>query len=500
MTTHDTLQTESSQGSARQARIIEETSELLLQACGLCNGTSLDQCNQAEQNEPTSHRGRGRPQRICWIHLWSSLLLCALQGMNSFTDWRRLVGLQPIGPFAPVWLTRNGLVKRLLQAGLVPLQELWESINMRLAHTGPWAVSPELAAFAREIFALDETRLDTIGRYLKPLRGLSTQDSACFAGKLVGLFDLRCQRWSRLEWREDVHENCRVDMLDFLQGLLEGSLLLFDLGYFSFSFFDTLTQRKVWWVSRYRENTSYSLAHVFYRHCEQLDALIWLGTGQKQARHLMRLVRLGDGIGVRMYLTNVCDPQMLSLAEVAQLYARRWDIEMAFRLLKEYLGMSHWWSSKRELILMQIWVVLILAHIVYALRERIALAANCDPFEVSVPILVELLSQLRNLSTPHLEQLVQAGQQCGLLRASPRLELSVSQVQILCYQPAPLDLPRQRPGRAPAPRQAPWPKPATRACGYEQQRQRRQVSKEAKAIRATQAKASRVAQLSATVT
>jgi Transposase DDE domain len=176
-----------------------------------------------------------------------------------------------------------------------------------------------------------------------------------------------------------------VDILDFLQGLSQGSLLLFDLGYFSFAFFDTLTQRKQWWVSRYRENTSYSIVHVFYQQREVLDALVWLGTGQKQARHLTRLVRLGDGVGVRMYLTNVCDPQLLSLGDVAQLYARRWDIEMAFRLLKEYLGMSHWWSSKQELILVQIWVVLILSQIVYALRERIATAANCEPFEVSMP-------------------------------------------------------------------------------------------------------------------
>jgi IS4 transposase len=91
-----------------------------------------------------------------------------------------------------------------------------------------------------------------------------------------------------------------------------------------------LTQWQLWWVSRYRENTSYGIAHVFYRQREILDALIWLGTGKEQARHLVRLVRLGDGIGVRMYLTNVCDPQLLSLAEVAHLYGRRWDIEMAF--------------------------------------------------------------------------------------------------------------------------------------------------------------------------
>jgi len=60
-----------------------------------------------------------------------------------------------------------------------------------------------------------------------------------------------------------------------------------------------------------------------------------LGTGQKQARHLVRLVRLADEVGVRMYLTNVCDPQVLSLAEVAQVYASGFDIELAFRLLKE---------------------------------------------------------------------------------------------------------------------------------------------------------------------
>jgi len=121
------------------------------------------------------------------------------------------------------------------------------------------------------------------------------------------------------------------------------------------------------------------------RSCTPLLPRFWLGTGQKQARHLTRLVRLGDGAGVRMYLTNVCDPQVISLGDVAQLYVRRWDIEMAFRLLKEYLGMSHWWSSKQELILVQIWVVLILSQIVYALRERIATAANREPFEVSMP-------------------------------------------------------------------------------------------------------------------
>jgi hypothetical protein len=189
-----------------------------------------------------------------------------------------------------------------------------------------------------------------------------------------------------------------------------------------------------------------------------------------------------------MYLTNICDPQVLSLGEVAQLYARRWDIELAFRLLKEYLGMSHWWSSKQELILLQIWVVLILSHLVYALRERIAQVSDCDPFEVSVPLLVDLLPQLYSPSKLSLEHLVQSGRRLGLLRASPRLALSVPQVELSDYQLAPLDLPSQRPGRAPSAPRKRAPKPAKRVCGYEVQRQRRQSFKQSKAMRAAQAK------------
>jgi DDE family transposase len=488
MSSHDTPGIDPSQTSATHTLVIAQTSDLVLQACGLGSVQDSNQFSQTQQGESMPRR-RGRPQQVGWTQLWSSLLLCTLQGMHSFADWRRLLGSQPVGPFAAVWLTRNGLVKRLLQAGLNPLQELWEVVNARLAHTGSQAVPATLAAFATHILCLDETRLDAVGRYLKPLRGLSTNDDACFAGKLIGLLDLRAQRWLRLEWREAVHENCRVDMLDFLQGLAIGSLLLFDLGYFSFNFLDTLTQWKLWWVCRYREKTSYRIVHEFYRQNEVLDALVWLGTGQQQARHLIRLVRFGDGIGVRMYLTNVCDPLLLSLEDVAQVYARRWDIELAFRLLKEYLGMSHWWSSKRELILVQIWVVLLLSHIVYALRERIAMAANCEPCEVSVPLLVKLLPQLCSNSELQFERLVQEGRHLGLVRASPRLVLMVPRVEHSCYQLVPPDLPWQRPGHAPAAPRVHAPKPATRVSGYPVQRRRRQASNEIKVIRAAQAKA-----------
>ena len=164
MSSHDRLRVASHPASeATHALIIAQTSDLVLQACGLGSAQSPDQFSQIQQSRPTP-RGRGRPQQVGWTQLWGSLLLCALQGMHSFADWRRLLGLHPVGSFAPIWLTRNGLVKRLLQAGLVPLQELWEGINAQLADIGSQAIPATLAPFATEIFCLDETRLDAVGR------------------------------------------------------------------------------------------------------------------------------------------------------------------------------------------------------------------------------------------------------------------------------------------------------------------------------------------------
>src|SRR5437899_12899914 len=99
-----------------------------------------------------------------------------------------------------------------------------------------------------------------------------------------------------------------------------------------------------------------------------------------------------------------------------------------FACLKTSLRMSHWWRSKQELILVQIWVVLILSHIVYALRERLATAANCESCEVSVPLLVELLPKLCSHSELQLERLVQEARHLGLVRASPRLALIIPKI------------------------------------------------------------------------
>src|SRR5205809_6361473 len=170
MSFHHTSLGKPQQASTAHALVVAQTSDLLLETCGLGSARDPDPFNQTQQDEAMP-RKRGRPQQIGWTQLWWSLLMGTLQGMHSSADWRRLLGLQSSGPFAAVWLTRNGLVKRLLQAGLCPLQELWEGNNAQWACIGSQAGPATLASFATEIVCLDETRLDAGGRHLTRLRG-----------------------------------------------------------------------------------------------------------------------------------------------------------------------------------------------------------------------------------------------------------------------------------------------------------------------------------------
>ena len=39
-------------------------------------------------------------------------------------------------------------------------------------------------------------------------------------------------------------------------------------------------------------------------------------------------------------------PHVLPLCDVVTLYARRWDIELAFRAIKDHLNLHHVWSAK----------------------------------------------------------------------------------------------------------------------------------------------------------
>ena len=392
-------------------------------------------------------KGPGRPIDLPKVALWSSLLLCVLQGARSVREVWGCVVLQGYD------ICDQTLYDRLEQEGTSWLEQFFAQITAMLtAWVGPLVRQQAwypLASFATDVLALDETTLDPVARKLPILRSLKKGAVELLPGKLAGLYDVRLQWWRRIDYLPEALHTCKGHATAMLKGVAQGSLLLFDLGYFSFEWLDELSLRKDWFVCRLREKTSYTVLHTYYAFEEVFDAVVWLGNYQAQAGQAVRLVRFRVGALSLTYLTNVLDPTVLPIQEIARLYARRWDIELAFLMLKEHLGLHLWWSSKVAVILVQVWACLILAQLLQAVRLEIACRAQVEPFEVSLPLLVTHLPALLMREQDPLAVWAQRGRQLGFIRPSSRTRVQGPVVAAEQIQPRPADLVLTRPGKYP---------------------------------------------------
>jgi hypothetical protein len=302
-----------------------------------------------------------------------------------------------------------------------------------------------LAPFASRIYALDESTMRAIKRWLKEVREVPLADPSLLAGRLIGLFDIRRQQWVRIDWLPKALANCQAQAEAMLSQLEVGDLLLFDLGYYNFEWFDTLTQRGIWWVARLRSNGSYVIQHCLVQRDGYFEALIFLGAHHSdQAAYLMRLIRVRYRGQWYSSITNSTDPFQLSGAQIVALYARRWDIELGFRLLKDHLGLRFLWSAKMQVIGAQLWASVILAQILHALQVQVAVESGVETFDVSVELLWRYLPDLSQLSAtrgqPLLEVIKKVGVALKLIRPSTRIRLQVPDIDWQEITPLPVDL------------------------------------------------------------
>ena len=379
--------------------------------------------------EPVVHDppGRGRPRILPAVVLWSGLLVCIARGFSSQLALWRLLSQTRLWDYPRFPITDQAVYRRLATDGIAPLEGLFRQVTALLATRLDALLPPpeqRLAPFARDVVALDAVRLDPVARDLSAPGDPPT--GRRLPGQLGTLFDLRRQQWRHLRWSADADQNEKVVARDLLDGLARGTLILADLGYFGFRWFDELTDAGYWWVSRLRHKTSYEVVAVLAQHGETLDALVWLGVYRAdRAKHLVRLVQFRQGGVLRRYLTNVRDPALLPAAEVARLYARRWDIELAFKLLKREVGICLWWSTKDVVIQQQLLGALILSQIILALRVEVAARAQVDVFDVSLPLLVRYLPQFAAQGEDPLDAFVRGGLAAGFIRPARRVQIAV---------------------------------------------------------------------------
>ncbi len=394
--------------------------------------------------------GRGRPRVMPAMCLWAGLLVCVLRGMGSqLAIWRTLAGAS-LWDYPRFPVSDQAVYKRLEDGGTRDLEHLFNNIsNVLRVRLRPYA-QHKLAPFATEVVALDASTMDPVVRTLPTLREVPRGDRQLLPGKLAGVFDLRYQQWRHVQHIPYPDENDKVAARSLLDHVQPGALVLADLGYFGFEWFDDLTDGGYFWLSRLRDKTSYEVIHTYYQHDDTFDGLVFLGAYRAdRAKHAVRLVTYRRGKTLYRYITNVLDPHEFTLHDIATLYARRWDIEMAFRLIKRELGLHLFWSAKTVVILQQVWAVLIIAQILHALQLEIAGRADVDPFDVSLPLMVEYIPRWSRDGTDMVAIFVEHGRSVGFIRPSRRIRPITPEIDLANIDHLPPDLVLERKPRHP---------------------------------------------------
>lgn len=381
---------------------------------------------------------RGRPPVLPFLALWGGLLVCVLRGWSTQAALWRLLSQRQLWSFPRFPVSDQAVYHRLERGGTGPLERLFAQVTTVLAdRLAPFAATT-LAPFAAGVYALDQVKFDQVARFLPALRTVPAGDDRLLPGAMGALFNLRLQQWTALEYHTDVHQNEKVAARSLAERLPPRSLLLADLGYFGFAWFDWLTDHTFFWVSRLRHKTSYQVVHVFYQQGDVLDALVLLGKHRAdRMAHAVRFIQFPVGTATYRYCTNVTDPRLLPMKDIARLYARRWDIELAFNLIKTHLKLHLLWSAKLVVLQQQVWAVLIISQVLQALRLEIAGRAGVDPFDVSLPLLVQYAPQYAADGKDPVAAFVGHGREARFLRPSRRVRIQAPELAAADLTPLP---------------------------------------------------------------
>ena len=155
------------------------------------------------------------------------------------------------------------------------------------------------------------------------------------------------------------------------------TVLVFDRGYTDYAWFRELTAKRVWFVTRMKDNADYGVLEErplpAHPGGVRRDEVIFLFKLEKEpdnpANCYMRRIEYWDEKQERLlvFLTNNLK---LAAATVAAVYKDRWQIELLFKALKQSLRIKTFVGTSANALKTQIWTALIALLAIKYLQMR----------------------------------------------------------------------------------------------------------------------------------
>lgn len=302
----------------------------------------------------------------------------------SLSEALRVIAREGLWDFAAFTVSKQALSQRLQAIPAELFGQMYEEAIDRLQKSSESQAQPEPPAELKglrerftAIWLADGSTLEALRRKLKELRETKTP----LGGKMMSVVDGLTRRPVRTWYTTEAKANDKTFCQRVLDALPVGGLIGLDAGWFSFPFFDQMTEASKFFVTRWREKTAYRVVAVLSAGSHFRDEIIEVGQYRSNpCRHRLRRVSVLWDTTWYHYLTNVLDPQKLSAREVCAFYRRRWRVEEAFLLTKRLLGLSYLWVGDRNGVEIQLYATWLFYAVLSDLCVQVAVALM-EPLE-----------------------------------------------------------------------------------------------------------------------
>jgi len=297
--------------------------------------------------------------------------------LPSLAEVQRVLEREGVLWIKPLKVSNQAINKRLDTMPASVVGQLFDEVCERIA-AQPSERWKHLEKHFSGMWMVDGSALEELCKKTGALREV---EGPVLAGKIMVMVDGFGLKPVWHSYIEDAKANDKRFCEQILEALVEGGLLVYDLGFYSFEWFDKFSDQGSYFVTRMREKTAYDVVEVLSKGPHHKDQIIKVGKYRSSpCKHQLRLVEVLWGNTWYKYLTNVLDPEMLSAKDVCELYRRRWRIEDAFKITKRVLDLAYLWSGSSNAVQLQVYATLIFYMVLMDVCSQVAEALN-EPLE-----------------------------------------------------------------------------------------------------------------------
>lgn len=352
--------------------------------------TELRRCVEPEHFNPIQsyHQipEKLRRDRLLTLPVMLALVLgLVYRKLPSLGELLRVLNQEGLLWVKPMKVSKQALSKRLMQMPARLFESVFEQVMIEIRQRpSPGATVPGWEALNQRfpvVWVADGSTLEELRHSLKLLRDKGT----VLAGRMMMVVELFTHRPVASWYTSNAAANDKQWLDALLTRFPVGGLLIVDLGFFKFAWFDAFSEAHKYFVTRQREKTAFEVKQVLSSGSHYRDEVIVMGKYRSNpCRHPLRLVSVLWGKTWYRYLTNVMDPTHLSAQQVCDLYRRRWRIEDAFAVTKRLLGLAYLWGSDSNGVQIQIYATWILYAVLNDLCAQVAIALRQPLEKISI--------------------------------------------------------------------------------------------------------------------